>query len=222
MKVIFLKDVPETADAGEVKEVKNGFARNYLLPNGLAAPATPDQLQRVKAIEKAAHETRLKFSEEWGVVAEALAGTTVEVEVRVGPSGRLFGSVTGRAIAEKLTEATGREIDHRQVLLGAAIHEPGDYPVNIRLYRDVQAEVTVSVIPEGYTPEEAAAMAALAEEGLPEALDDAATDDDPPEASDEAGEPAAEASAEPAQASAAPVETSNEAAEDKDEKDEDA
>ena len=58
MKVIFLKDVPETADAGEVKEVKNGFARNYLLPNGLAAPATPDQLQRVRAIEKAAHETR--------------------------------------------------------------------------------------------------------------------------------------------------------------------
>ena len=226
MKVIFLKDVPETADAGEVKEVKNGFARNYLLPNGLAAPATPDQLQRVKAIEKAAHETRLKFSEEWGVVAEALAGTTVEVEVRVGPSGRLFGSVTGRAIAEKLTEATGREIDHRQVLLGTAIHEPGDYPVNIRLYRDVQAEVTVSVIPEGYTPEEAAAMAALAEEGLPEALDDAPASgeatqasDEAPEASAEDDEPTAGSVAEPAKASTEPAETS---AEEDEKKDEDA
>ncbi len=223
MKVIFLKDVPETADAGEVKEVKNGFARNYLLPKGLAAPATPDQLQRVKAIEKAAHETRLKFSEEWGVVAEALAGTTVEVEVRVGPSGRLFGSVTGRAIAEKLTEATGREIDHRQVLLGTAIHEPGDYPVNIRLYRDVQAEVTVSVIPEGYTPEEAAAMAALAEEGLPEALDDAGAageaSDETSEASADADEPAAGSVAEPAQASTEPAETS---AEEDEKKDEDA
>ncbi|MCH8199321.1 MAG: 50S ribosomal protein L9 [Chloroflexi bacterium] len=220
MRVIFLKDVPETADAGEVKEVKNGYARNYLLPRGLAAPATPDQLQRIKAIEKAAHETRLKFSEEWEVVAEAIAGTTVEVEVRVGPSGRLFGSVTGRAIAEKLTEATGREIDHRQVLLGTAIHEPGDYPVNIRLYRDVQAEVIVSVIPEGYSPEEAAAMAALAEEGLPEALDDTATSDEddepraePGEASDEADEPAAE----PAEASAEDDETSSEADEKKDE-----
>ncbi|MCH7608166.1 MAG: 50S ribosomal protein L9 [Chloroflexi bacterium] len=213
MRVIFLKDVPETADAGEVKEVKNGFARNYLLPKGLAAPATPDQLQRIKAIEKAAHETRLKFSEEWEVVAEAIAGTTVEVEVRVGPSGRLFGSVTGRAIAEKLTEATGREIDHRQVLLGTAIHEPGDYPVNIRLYRDVQAEVIVSVIPEGYSPEEAAAMAALAEEGLPEALDDTATSNEPIEASDEADEPAAE----PAEASAEPAEASSEADEKKDE-----
>ncbi len=237
MKVIFLKDVPETADAGEVKEVKNGFARNYLLPNGLAAPATPDQLQRVRAIEKAAQETRLKFSDEWSVVAEALAGTTVAVEVRVGPSGRLFGSVTGRAIAEKLTEATGRQIDHRQVLLGTAIHEPGDYPVNIRLYRDVQAEVIVSVTPEGYSPEEAAAMAALAEEGLPEALDDAAAGGEPPEASaedDQRGdEPSAEG-AEPAEAgddapdaepSAEPVEASAEDDDDgedeKDEKDED-
>ena len=187
MRVIFLKDVPETADAGEVKEVKNGFARNYLLPKGLAAPATADALQRVGAIQKAAHETRVKFSEEWSVVAEAITGTTVSVEVRVGPSGRLFGSVTGRAIAEKLTEATGRAIDHRQVLLGTAIHEPGDYPVSIRLYREVHAEVIVSVIPEGYSPEEAAAMAALAEEGLPETLDDAPTGGDETEAAEPAG-----------------------------------
>ena len=220
MKVIFLKDVPETADAGEVKEVKNGFARNYLLPNGLAAPATPDQLQRVRAIEKAAHETRLKFSEEWEVVAEAIAGTTVEVEVRVGPSGRLFGSVTGRAIAEKLTEATGRQIDHRQVLLGAAIHEPGDYPVQIRLYRDVQAEVTVSVVAEGLSPEEAAAMAAMAEEDLPESLDDAAASDESPEASAEDDQPADEPARE---SDAASTEADEASADEEDEKkDEDA
>ena len=95
------------------------------------------------------------------------------------------GSVPGRSIAGKLTGATGRGIDHRQVLLGTAIHEPGDYPVSIRLYREVHAEVIVSVIPEGYSPEEAAAMAALAEEGLPETLDDAPTGGDEAEASDE-------------------------------------
>jgi len=166
MKVIFLEDVAGTANAGEVKEVKNGFARNYLLPKGLAASATPNQLQRIKAIEKAAQANRLKFSEEWGVVAEALNGTTVVVEMRVGPSGRLFGAVTGRQIAAKLTEATEREIDHRQVLLGEAIHEPGDFPVAIRLYRDVHANVIVSVIPEGYTPEEAAALAEVDAEAL--------------------------------------------------------
>jgi large subunit ribosomal protein L9 len=162
MKVIFLEDVAGTADAGEVKEVKNGFARNYLLPKNLAAPATPDHLQRVKGIEKAAQTQRLQFSKEWKSVAEAMNGTAVTVEVRVGPSGRLFGAVTGRHIAEKLTEATGREIDHRQVLLGESIHEPGEYPVAIRLYREVHADVTVNVIPEGLTPEEAAAMAAIA------------------------------------------------------------
>jgi len=159
MKVVFLEDVAGTGDAGEVKEVKNGFARNFLLPKGLAAAATPDQLQRVRSIEKAAQEKRLKFSKEWSDVAKAMEGVVVNVEVRIGPSGRLFGSVTGRNIAEKLTEATGRDIDHRQVLLGTAIHEPGDYPVAIRLYRDVHANVTVSVVPEGYTPEEAAALA---------------------------------------------------------------
>lgn len=199
MKVIFLEDVAGTADAGEVKEVKNGFARNHLLPKGLAAPATPDELQRINAIEKAAQSNRLKFSEEWGLVAEAMNDTNVIIEMRVGPSGRLFGAVTGRHIAEKLTEATGREIDHRQVLLGETLHEPGDYPVAIRLYRDVHASVTVSVIPEGYTPEEAAALAALNAEQEAEALAAldaevlAAADESAP---DETGEAAADAPAE--------------------------
>ena len=164
MKVIFLEDVAGTADAGEIKEVKNGFARNHLLPKHLAAPATQDQLQRVKAIERAAQTNRMKFSQEWASVADAMNGLSVTVEVRVGPSGRLFGAVTGRHIAEKLTVATGRDIDHRQVLLGEAIHEPGDYPISIRLYREVHADVMVSVVPEGYTPEEAAALAAVVAE----------------------------------------------------------
>jgi large subunit ribosomal protein L9 len=164
MNVIFLEDVAGTADAGEIKEVKNGFARNYLLPKHLAAPATPDQLQRVKAIEKAAQANRVKFSEEWKAIAETMTGINVIVEVRVGPSGRLFGAVTGRHIADALTEATGRKIDHHQVLLGEAIHEPGDYPVGIRLYREVSAQVVVSVIPEGYTLEEATALRAIVDE----------------------------------------------------------
>ena len=180
MKVIFLEDVAGAADAGEVKEVKNGFARNYLLPRGLAAPATPGQLQRIRAIEAAARQKRLQFSEEWGQVAEMIQGMEVPVEVRVGPNGRLFGSVTGRHIAERLTAATGRTIDHRQVLLGAAIHEPGDYPVNVRLYREVTAEVTVSVVPEGY---DAAQAVAEAEFDAPE--DDAPESEQSP---DDAGE----------------------------------
>lgn len=169
MKVIFLEDVAGAADAGEVKEVKNGFARNFLLPRGLAAPATPGQLQRIRAIEAAAKQKRLQYSEEWGEVAAMIQGMQVPVEVRVGPNGRLFGSVTGRHIAERLTAATGRAIDHRQVLLGSSIHEPGEYPVNVRLYREVIAEVTVSVVPEGYEAIQAAEAGSE---------DDAAADDE--------------------------------------------
>ena len=198
MRVIFLEDVAGAADAGEVKEVKNGFARNYLLPKGLAAPATPAQLQRARAIEQAAKQKRLQRSEEWSEVAALIEGTEIPVEVRVGPTGRLFGSVTGRNIADRLSDATGRTIDHRQVLLGSAIHEPGDYLVSVRLYREVTAQVKVSVVPEGY--EEPAAAAAAGEEDE-DALDldagDAAFDDD---ADDDDAPPAD--GAEPAEAAA--------------------
>lgn len=178
MKVIFLEDVAGAADAGEVKDVKNGFARNYLLPKGLAAPATPAQLQRARAIEQAAKQKRLLRSEEWSEVAALIEGTEVPVEVRVGPTGRLFGSVTGRNIADRLSETTGRTIDHRQVLLGSAIHEPGDYPVTVRLYREVTAQVNVSVIPEGYEAPAALAIADDADDEADDDADDAMSDDD--------------------------------------------
>ena len=190
MKVIFLEDVAGAADAGEVKDVKNGFARNYLLPKGLAAPATPGQLQRLRAIEAAARQKRLQYSQEWGQVAALIQGMEVPVEVRVGPNGRLFGSVTGRHIAERLTTATGRAVDHRQVLLGAAIHEPGDYPVSVRLYRDVVAEIMVSVVPEGY--EAAQAAEAGSEDDAPEseatAYEDYEDEDQSPDVDDDEDE----------------------------------
>ena len=100
----------------------------------------------------------------------------VVVEARVGPSGRLFGAITGRHIAERLSELTGRTLDHRQVLLGEAIHDPGDYNVNIRLYREVTATVKVSVVPEGYP------------DGLPEGMAGSqASAEVPAEAASEAG-----------------------------------
>ena len=186
MKVIFLEDVAGAADAGEVKEVKNGFARNYLLPKGLAAPATPAHLQRARAIEEAAKQKRLKNSEAWSEVAALIDGTEVPVEVRVGPTGRLFGSVTGRNIADRLSESTGRTIDHRQVLLGSAIHEPGDYQVTVRLYREVTAQVNVSVVPEGYEAAAAQEAEASGEEPDEESGPLADADEEPDAAEDDA------------------------------------
>ena len=201
MKVIFLQDVPGTADAGEVKEVKNGFARNYLLPRNLAAPATLDQLRRTGNIQKAAQGTRLKLSDDAQVVAKALEGQQVTIEVRVGPTGRLFGAVTGRHIADELNKLMERDLDHRSILLGEAIHDPGDYDVNVRLYRDVTAQVKVRVVPEGYSEEQAGAVEealvtetpgeASAAQEAPEAESNAE------EASEDTEEPGGEATEEP-------------------------
>ncbi len=187
MRVIFLEDVPGTADAGEVREVKNGFARNFLLPRGLATAATVDALQRANAIHKVATGKRVKESSDWQVVANAIEGSHVVVEARVGPTGRLFGAVTGRHIADKLSELTGRPLEHRQVLLGEAIHDPGDYDVNVRLYREVQTSVKVSVVPEGYLEQQAAGKtdgveAAVAEEQPEEAVAEEQPDAEVPEA----------------------------------------
>ncbi len=184
MKVIFLEDIPGTADAGEVKNVKNGFARNYLLPRELAVPATHDQLQRLGTIQRAAEKKRLQTSKEMATVAEALEGTIVTIEARLGPTGRLYGAVTSRHVAEALTKQTERELDHRHVLLPEAIHAPGNYPVTVRLYRDVTAQVTVSVVAEGYVPEDA--PVAEMEEIIAEA--EAPVETEAPDLGEEAGE----------------------------------
>jgi large subunit ribosomal protein L9 len=155
MRVLFVEDVVGTADAGEVKEVKNGFARNYLLPRKLAVAATPDHLQRIQKIQREAQDTRVKLSKDAKLVAEALDGRTITIEMKVGPTGRLFGSVTGRRIAEEVHQLTELSLDHRSILLGTAIHEPGDYDVTVRLYREVTSQVKLRVVPEGYVKEEA-------------------------------------------------------------------
>ena len=207
MKVIFIQDVPGTADAGEVRVVKNGFARNYLLPRGLAAPATTDQLQRLHTIQKAAEETRLKQTKDMSVVAEAMEGMVVTVEGRVGPTGRLYGAITSRHVAQELSKLTDRPADHRSIHLGDTLHAPGDYPVTVHLYRDVNAHIIVSVVPEGGA-EGAALEAVLGETAPEEALGEAPAVE--PEAA--ADEPTLEAPADEPEAAVdeAPEDTSDE------------
>ncbi len=189
MRVIFLEDVPGTADAGEVREVKNGFARNYLMPRKLAAPATPGQLQRINTIQKDAEQKRLKLSDDAKVVAEALDGQEITIEARVGPTGRLFGAVTSRHIADELNKLTEGSLDHRNVLLGATIHDPGEYDVPVRLYREVTSQIKVHVVPEGYVEQQAALADAGAEAPEPSAelapVEEAASEEDSSELASE-------------------------------------
>ena len=145
MNVVFLQDVSNIARAGDVKEVKDGYARNYLIPKQLAVPATHNELRRVEKLKKAAQELRLKESKEWREVAEALDGTSITVKMRAGTGGQLYGSVTNAMIAEEISRATERTIDRRKFVLVEPIRELGTYEVPVHLYEDIAATVTVIV-----------------------------------------------------------------------------
>lgn len=148
MKVVFFEDVQGTAQVGDVKEVKPGFARNFLLPRGLAGPTTKDNLQRAQSLAQKEVRRQEKLDGNARTVAERLAGYTVTLEARVGESGRLFGSVTNRDIAEKLNAATQLEIDPHIVLLPEPIREIGAREVTIKFTRNVSVDVTVDVQPD--------------------------------------------------------------------------
>ncbi|MBE7518718.1 MAG: 50S ribosomal protein L9 [Thermoflexaceae bacterium] len=148
MKVVFFEDVQGTAQVGDVKEVKNGFARNFLLPRGIAGPTSKDNLQRAQALAQKEARRQEKLDGEARKVAERLAGYTVTLEARVGESGRLFGSITNRDIAEKLNAATQLAIDPHIVLLPEPIRELGAREVTIKFTRNVTVGVTVDVQPD--------------------------------------------------------------------------
>ncbi len=196
MKVVFVEEVEGTALVGEVKVVKNGFARNFLLPRGLALPATRHNLQRVEKLAKADVLRQEKLDKSAQGVAKKIDGLTVTLKARVGDQGRLFGSVTALDIARELSEASGAEVEHRHVQLAQVIRTLGSQEVKIRLTRNIFADVTVIVESEDGQGEltiaeaveaaeadetEAAAEAEEAEEASASsetAADDAAVGDD--------------------------------------------
>ena len=154
MRVVFLEDVAGVAQGGDVKEVKNGFARNYLIPKNYAVPATHNALQRVKQYAEQAEKTRLKLLQDMRELSETLNGKRVSVEMRAGASGQLYGSVTNAIIADKLGEMSDREIDRRSIEIAAPIRQLGSFDVTVRLHPEVQAHIDVLVHPTGMDPDE--------------------------------------------------------------------
>jgi large subunit ribosomal protein L9 len=146
VKVLFLQDVRPTARAGDVKEVKNGFARNFLIPEGFAVQATEHELRRASKLRKQAEDRRLVEAKEWQDVADALKEQKVRIEVRTGPTGRLYGSVTNTMIAAKLGEMTEREIDRKGIQIPAPIRAVGEYKVPARMVEGVTAMLIVEVV----------------------------------------------------------------------------
>jgi len=172
MEIILLEDVDKLGLRGEIVDVKRGYARNYLLPRQLAEVATPGRVAELKRLEaqRARHEAR--SAEQAAEIAELLGKTVLRFEVKAGPTGALFGSVTPTDIADEVWRTRKVRVDRRKVGIDT-IKRIGRYTVPIDLFDGVVAEVKTLVVPEGgeLPPEEelAALEAAEAAEATAEA-----------------------------------------------------
>lgn len=147
MKVLLTKDVEKLGTAGEIKEVSGGYGRNYLIPQGLAVPATRGQVKQAEERLSAQHKREQAARRDAEALAARVNGQTLRFTARVGELDRLYGSITSGDIAEKLTAQTGVEIDRRRIDLDEPIKRIGIYPIKIRLMAGL--EPLVNVVVEG-------------------------------------------------------------------------
>ncbi len=152
MKVILIEDMPKLGEVGDVCEVADGYARNYLIPQGLAIVATEGALRQVENLKRQEARRRERIRGDAVAFKEQLDSLTLVFQAKVGETGRLYGSITSSDIAERIEELTGREVDRRKVVLDNPLKELGTFQVPIRLLPDVTAEVTVVI--EGEAEEE--------------------------------------------------------------------
>lgn len=146
-KVILTQEIPSLGSAGDVVEVRNGFARNYLIPRGEAVRWTQGAQQEVEQL-RANREARQERSLEAAQAQAAqLAEAPIQIQMQAGDSGRLFGSVTTAAIVDAIKEAGKGDVDRRSIIGAGDIRALGTYPIQIRLHEDVLAEARVSVVP---------------------------------------------------------------------------
>ena len=144
MRVIFLDDVQNVARAGDVKEVSDGFARNFLIPKRLAAIATAEQLKRVERIKSSASDKRAHEMTEVQAVLEKLKDVAVSVKAKVGPNGDYYGAVTSAVIAAEVARVSGVPVDRKLLELPQPISKPGEYEVAVRLGQGTTAKVKVT------------------------------------------------------------------------------
>ena len=149
MKVLFKRDVPDVAKAGQVKEVADGYARNFLIPRGLAVAASAGALKQVAEIQAVA--ARHAADEQQGAqsLRQRLEAQPIVIEAKAGSQGRLYGSVTGADVASAIQKQIGASVDRHNLEMPDHIRNIGSYQVSVRLHRAVSATVTVEVRPVG-------------------------------------------------------------------------
>lgn len=145
MKVILLQDVKGQGKKGQLLEVSDGYARNFLLPRKLAQEATADNINTMKMNDKALQEKRQKEREQAIALSKQLKEMKLVVTARGGGAGRLFGSVTNAEIAEALAKQKNIQLDKRKIVLDEPIKNVGTYTVRCKLGYEVTAELTVEI-----------------------------------------------------------------------------
>ncbi|KIX14855.1 50S ribosomal protein L9 [Dethiosulfatarculus sandiegensis] len=182
MKVILTKEVLGLGDPGQVVTVKNGYGRNYLVPQGFALEANKKNVALVEA-EKARIEARLaREAELVRGEAKKLAGLKINIKAKTGEAGKLYGSVTNMDLAKEMA-AQGFEVDRRRILLTAPIKEVGEFTVQVKLHPQVIEAISVTVESENPPEEVKPAKEAPAEEAV-----EAAEEAEAPEAAEEVKE----------------------------------
>ncbi len=145
MKVVFLADVKGQGKKDQIKEVSDGYARNFLLPKGLAAPADAKLLNEIKNRESSKQHKIEVEKAEAAALAEKLKTVVVKIKAQAGADGRLYGSVTSKDIAETLQKQEKIAIDRRKLTMPEPIKTYGTFTLELKLYTDITAKVTVSV-----------------------------------------------------------------------------
>ncbi len=147
MKVLLLRDHDKLGRAGDVKNVADGYARNYLLPRGLAVLATSGALKQAETVRRAEEKRRAQLQAEAQAMANQLTGTTLTFRALAGETGKLYGSITAHDIVEAIQRAKGIELDKRKVELREPLRSLGTHTVSIRLATDLAPTVTVVIEP---------------------------------------------------------------------------
>ncbi len=145
MEVLLLKDVEQLGQAGEVKRVADGYARNFLFPRELAVVATPGAIKQAKLQRQAEANRQAKALSDAQELAQLLDGRVVTFQARAGESDRLYGSITNANIAEALEEQVGQDVDRRKIELEEPLKELGTHAVTIHLAPQAEAKVTVVI-----------------------------------------------------------------------------
>lgn len=145
MKVVLNQDVKGTGKKGQTVEVSDGYARNFLLRKNLAVEATQENINNAAAKEKAAQHKQAMQLAEAKAQAERLNGKQVTLKVKTGETGKLFGAVTNKEIAELLKKEFDYELDKKKIVLAEPIKQVGSYSVELKPYANVSCKITVTV-----------------------------------------------------------------------------